>query len=179
MVGWLDEYESQFEIKSSNCRKEKKKKKEKKREKRRKKKGLALAPLLTSILPSLGYDQSNAARKFSFKSLHLNYHLISFWIIFACNLTVGCCSSIGLRTRPFWGSRGIATPIDMEQSTTSRFRIVFGRRIATRQFNDPRTILYRPLPMPPRQHFRIPGKKKKKLIASLLVAVVVAIKKEE
>ena len=173
MVGWLDEYESQFEIKSSNCRKEKK------REKRRKKKGLALAPLLTSILPSLGYDQSNAARKFSFKSLHSNYHLISFWIIFACNLTVGCCSSIGLRTRPFWGSRGIATPIDMEQSTTSRFRIVFGRRIATRQFNDPRTILYRPLPMPPRQHFRIPGKKKKKLIASLLVAVVVAIKKEE
>ncbi len=69
---------------------------------------------------------------------------------------VGCGASIRLRTGPLWRSGRIATTIDVEQPITGRFRIVAVGRPQTGQLDDPRTILHRSLPLPTRQHFRIP-----------------------
>lgn len=71
---------------------------------------------------------------------------------------VGRGSPVGLRAGSLWGSGGVTTTADMEQPTASRFRPDPIGRPKARQFNDPRTILHRPLPLPTRQHFRIPGK---------------------
>ena len=93
---------------------------------------------------------------------NLNPSVTEFVLFFVSKFyffqTVGCCAPIRVRTGPFRGSRGAPTSADVEQSTAYRFRTVARRRVATRQFHDPRAILHRPLPLSPRQHFRIPGK---------------------
>ena len=78
---------------------------------------------------------------------HLNY-------IF----TVGCCAPVRLRAGPFRGSGGASTSADVEQSAAGRLGFEPHRRPSTWKFTHPWTILYRPLPVPPRQHFRISSK---------------------
>lgn len=77
-----------------------------------------------------------------------------FWFDY---FLVGRGAPVGLRAGPLWGPRRVAAPIDVEFPTAGRFGTDAAGRPPTRQFIDPRTILHRPLPMPTRQHFRIPG----------------------